>query len=104
MALRCKEGDIAIIIKSSAGNEGKQVTCLQYIGQVPPMYDKQSNRMIHLIGDDFWEIDRMLPTVSADDVKLTGRAFPYAQDSCLLPIGNDKNEEFVTDQEKIMEV
>ena len=32
MSLNCKQGDLAIIVKSQAGNEGKIVVCDEFLG------------------------------------------------------------------------
>lgn len=32
--MNCKQGDLAIIVKSYAGNEGKVVRCVEYLGEV----------------------------------------------------------------------
>ena len=52
MTLRCKPGDMALIIRSSCGNEGKIVTCLEFIGK--------ENDNWHANGDR-WRIDRKIP-------------------------------------------
>lgn len=33
--MRCKQGELAIIVKSFAGNEGKIVRCVRYLGMLP---------------------------------------------------------------------
>lgn len=52
--MNCKQGDLAIVVKSWAGNEGKIVRCIKYAG-VQPWQD----------GEDLpsWEIDIDLPGV-----------------------------------------
>ena len=47
--MNCKQGDLAIAIRSTAGNEGKIFQCLRFIGQIPDF-----------IGNDYWQIDRVL--------------------------------------------
>lgn len=47
MNLNCKQGDLAIITSSAAGNEGKIVRCIRFIGKVHG-WD----------GTDRWEIDQ----------------------------------------------
>lgn len=32
--MRCKQGDLAVIVKSGAGNEGKVVRCLEFLGDI----------------------------------------------------------------------
>lgn len=38
--MNCKEGDLAMIVKSKAGNEGKIVRCIQYVGAVDGVLPK----------------------------------------------------------------
>lgn len=66
--MNCKEGDLAIVVKSYAGNEGKIVRCVRYIGVVDGWR-----------GDDYWVVDSILTTN-------TGLHGPYAPDSFLRPI------------------
>ncbi len=52
--MRCKVGDLAIVVKSLAGNEGKIVRCVQYIGVVK----------WKVIGmDDTWLLDQPLKNI-----------------------------------------
>jgi hypothetical protein len=70
MFLRCKVGDLAVIVKSAAGNEGKIVRVVKFVGQAP------SN---HVPYNDMWEIDRKLPTNK-------GNLIDQISDSMLRPI------------------
>ena len=74
MNLRCKPGDLCLIIKSRAGNEGKCVTVLEFVGT-----DKNN------IGDDLWRIDKIL---------LTNRGIPVNthRDSWLMPINPSQDQ------------
>lgn len=64
MTLRCKPGDLAIVVRSLAGNEGKIVRCIRFLGDVK-----------FINGDVLpsWEIDgslignRGLPTSKVPD-------------------------------------
>jgi len=67
--MNCKQGDLALIIISKAGNEGKMVTCVKFVGDTP------INSECH----DCWEIDRILIT---NDGRLTN----LYSDAWLLPI------------------
>ncbi len=56
MGLNCKLGDLAIVVNSVAGNEGKIVRCVKFIGRVDFLD----------IGDSIkngaaWEVDPPLP-------------------------------------------
>jgi hypothetical protein len=64
--MNCKQGDMAIIIKSRWGNEGKIVTCLELMGEIPGYYG------IH------WMTDRLLPC--------EGITTPFINDAFLRPI------------------
>lgn len=68
--MNCKQGDLAIVIRSVAGNEGKIVRCLQFLGSVPGFGR-----------NDYWLIDREMPT------KL-GASAPIASDGWIRPINN----------------
>lgn len=77
--MRCEPGDLAIVVKSNAGNEGKIVTCLKFVGKVPGFY-----------GEDYWETD----TITVGD---RGVANPYLRDSYLRPLrGSDLQDETLT--------
>ncbi len=47
--MNCKPGDLALVVRSSAGNEGKVVTCIRFLGHMPGWK-----------GDDRWELDLAL--------------------------------------------
>jgi len=49
--MNCKQGDLAIVVRSCAGNEGKIVRCLRFIGKVKGF-----------AGDNRWETDTPLIT------------------------------------------
>lgn len=69
--MKCKQGDLAIIVKSWAGNEGKIVRLLRFVGEVQGM-----------AFDNRWEIDRHLPTCR-------GRTVNTFPDAWLRPIRPD---------------
>lgn len=50
MKLNCKQGDLAVIVRSVAGNEGKIVMCMRLV-----LGEK------HLFKGPRWQIDRPLP-------------------------------------------
>ena len=53
--MNCKQGDIAIVVKSSHGNEGKIVTCTKFLGNVSGFRF-----------DDYWAIDT--PITGSDGI------------------------------------
>lgn len=52
MTVRCWKGCTAIVVKSYAGNEGKVVQCVEYLGLVDWPADPQLPT---------WRIDKFLP-------------------------------------------
>jgi hypothetical protein len=71
MNLYCKEGEYAQIIISQAGNAGKVVKCVKFVGMkfIPGM-------QLH---HDLWEIDQSLPTKE-------GKTTMYFKDSWMRPM------------------
>ena len=68
--MNCKPGDLAVIVKSLAGNDGKVVKCIKYIG-----IKKWS-----INGPDHtWVIDRELPDIG-------GSCSKFIEDRILRPI------------------
>jgi hypothetical protein len=54
--MRCKQGDLAIVVYSDAGNEGKIVRCLKLLG-IKRWVDQRGV----VFDDPTWEIDTALP-------------------------------------------
>jgi len=81
--MNCKQGDIAVIVRSMAENHGRVVTCIKMLGPGP-----------HIIGTDFllgeegnwWLIDTKINTMRGG--VLHHNTMPYVMDSQLMPIGN----------------
>lgn len=77
--MNCKPGDLAIAIRSGNGNEGKVMTCIRYVGEVP-----------FFIGDDYWQTDTPL-------MSRFGDFNCFYRDSWLRPIrDNDGDDETLT--------
>jgi len=68
--MNCKKGDLAIAVKSVAGNEGKIMTCIRYIGSVEGYF-----------GSDYWEVDLSTPSKYGKNNRIY-------RDSWLRPIRN----------------
>lgn len=82
--MNCIPGDIALIIKSLCGNEGKIVQCIKFLG---PTHSKLGNL---LNGDDYWLIDTSIPATD-------GSSSPTARDCWLRPIRpTDAPDEMLT--------
>jgi hypothetical protein len=82
--MRCKQGDLAVFVRSDAGNEGRVVTCVRLaaIGE------------LEMLG---WRLD-VGPVWVIDRGVLTnhGRLVPLAADSYLCPLrdpGEDAKDE-----------
>lgn len=100
--MNCKQGDMALVIKSQAGNEGKVVTCLELLGPNPGIvfFDEGKSLLLEPVGI-WWRVDRHLNQRLLFDngmVLLEEDWAPFAIDHCLLPINGtpeevEKNEE-----------
>jgi hypothetical protein len=83
-------GCLAVIIRSRAGNEGKVVRCLEYLGDIPAPnpYGCMDSK-----NHDHWLVDKMLNRVSYNTGKIHTRA-PYASEHNLMRIdGYDEEEQ-----------
>lgn len=81
--MNCKPGDLAIMVRSIAGNEGKIFRCLRIATKFElDFYNFEDD-------DVTWVIDAQLPTRLISGV-LDGaiRLAPLAKDACLRPIGD----------------
>ncbi len=76
MQLNCRPGDLAVIVKSRAGNEGKVVTCLRLIPGGPEWIEPGPR----------WEIDRDVDSVM-------GYLVRSIADVCLRPLRDDEGED-----------
>lgn len=84
--LRCRPGQMAIIVKSDAGNIGRIVTCIKFIGQL------DGGRFVH---HDLWEIDQKINVLdfSARSSKVLVNESSYCPDSHLQPL-SDLDEDY----------
>lgn len=82
--MNCKPGDLAVIVKSSCGNEGVIVTCLRLAKELFSVIDPSGSIEFNAAT---WEVDR-------DIRDWTGRVGRYVPDSILRPIrDNDGQDE-----------
>lgn len=79
--MNCKQGDLAIIVKSRAGNEGKIVTCLRYATKA----EKREHLFVNKQMGPVWVIDRELPNVYGSS--------HLVYDSTLRPIRDQDGED-----------
>jgi len=85
--MNCKQGDLAIVVRSVAGNEGKIVRCVRLMG--PTRLALPDWKMVDPI---CWEIDRHV----FDCFGIQQKYFP---DECLRPLrdpGDDAQDETLT--------
>jgi hypothetical protein len=105
MMPRCKQGDMAMIIKSMVGNEGKIVTCIRFVpSALFPILNSAAGQLRAESISCCWEVDRKLPAVGLDNRMGTGNVIP---DAWLMPIrpgdlNDDSTDEIIDD--KLMEV
>jgi len=89
--MNCKKDDLAIIIRSAAGHEGKIVTCLEYMGKKQGIGPGQK-----VVEYDIWRIDRALPSWNG----VTTDLFP---DEFLKPL-RDPGDDAVDEMLKITQL
>lgn len=83
--MNCKPGDLAVVVRSSAGNEGKCVRCVRLF----PAIEFLSRENILVVRSNVWEIDTALPSWD-------GGTTAYVPDAWLRPIrdpGDDAVDE-----------
>lgn len=96
--MNCKQGDMAIIIRSQAGNEGKVVTCMEYVRG--PMLYESKGKLCALTAGDWWRTDRNVNMFveESDGSTVVYQDFaPFVFDKWIRPIGNKDNPEEVKD-------
>ena len=80
--LNCKQGDLAVVVRSTAGHEGKLLTCIRFIGA----YEDY-------LGIDYWLVDRVLTSNCGEehqvfrDIWLRPLRDSDAQDEILRMVG-----------------
>ena len=94
--MNCKQGDMAVVVRSAADNEGKVVTCLEYVGQIGIVEIKGS--AVSLPSTDYWLVDRDLNFYNAH-LGMFADFAPYVRDSCLMPISGYKEPQQVKEEE-----
>ena len=95
MKLNCKQGDLAIIVSSTCGNEGKIVRCLEavYTGRIA---DTNGEMWRYANGPRWtWRIDRAINFGNALDVVQV----MYCSDDRMRPLRGD-----ITDEEIVQEL
>ena len=80
----CKPGDMALVVKSECGNEGKIVTCIRFIGKFG----------VGVRNAEWWETDEKLLFTDGIERRM-------AADDWLVPIKPLPKEETETKGEKV---
>ena len=92
MKMNCKKGDLAVIVRSDAGNEGKIVRCLRY----EPWFSQRVGEPPRWI--ESWLIDKPLfgwagdVTHHIEDYKLRPLRDSDGEDEVLRLVGKPRNE------------
>jgi len=76
--MRCKQGDIAMFVRSKCGNEGKVVSCLRLATP------DELSRHGFLADPSLWVVDVPVRLISKRDGSV--HLLPYAHDYNLFPI------------------
>lgn len=79
--MNCKHGELAVIVRSYAGNEGKIVRCLRLASE-----EEMRHACFPLSWGPAWVLDRMIPT-------MRGNKAPLAFDAFLRPIRPGEGED-----------
>jgi hypothetical protein len=83
--VNCKPGDLAVMVRSMAGNEGKIVRCIRVIGAM-----RLVSKTGVVVSDLTWEIEPQI-------LNWKGDLISFAHDGCLRPIRpNDGEDEMLT--------
>jgi hypothetical protein len=95
--MNCKQGDMATVVRSAADNEGRTVTCLEFVG-APGVVEIEDGRYIWLPDGDYWLVDTKLNVLNQFD-GLIPDCVPYVRDSWLVPISGYKEPQQVKEEE-----
>ena len=97
------QGDLAIIVKSKMGNEGKIVRCLEYIGPVNGVMDVNGVlRHRREVNAPVWRIDREIAFGSPEHGTRT--TVMYCADNNLRPLRGDLDDESITEEKELSTV
>ena len=87
-----KQGDLAIIVRSQCGNEGRIVRCLEYVGKDVSVAATNGIE-VHLLGH-VWRVDQAINSLE----ERSGRINPtyHCHDHILRPLRGDVTDDEVT--------
>lgn len=103
MQLNCKKGDIAIVIKSSAGNEGKVVRCLELVVTGRVKSADGSRWLTYAQGvQPLWRTDTPMQWAVSKGPNV-GKTYyvNYATDAQLRPLRGDLSQDAVTTDKEL---
>ena len=81
--MNCKKGDMALIVRSRAGNHGRVVTCLEYLGEI--RHYRYGSESIFLCKGHWWRVDRKVNLIQGGVI--TENCAPLMIDENMIPIG-----------------
>lgn len=82
--MKCKQGDMAVVISSQADNFGRVVTCLKFYGKGPMFYEIEG-KPVMLDALHWWVVDRPMNLLQGGKI-LRRDIVCLAADECLMPI------------------
>jgi len=98
MKLNCKQGDLAIIVKSGCGNEGKIVRCVEFSGVLIGVRASDGKWYRWRGGPRaVWKIDRSINFGNSVDIV----QIEYCSDEKLRPLRGDLDDETITEGEEL---
>lgn len=80
--MKCRQGGMAMIVRSQADNIGKVVTCLELMGS--DLVVQLGNIKFRLGGGPWWRVDRNLNLIYGDSIY--EEVIPFARDEAMMPI------------------
>ena len=83
MKLNCKQGDLAVIVRSESGNEGAIFQCVSFAGLMPCRWEGRAQML------PAWNLDRAIKDV------LDGKLPPkmWAIDAAMRPLRDSDGED-----------
>lgn len=101
--MNCSQGDMCLIIRSRAGNEGRVVSCVKFVGTIPDI--KVCNFTIGFEHEDYWEVDQYVNgQAGKGKVQFTMK---HVRDSYMIPIGKksldeETNQQSLTERDNVL--
>lgn len=99
MSLNCNEGDLAIVVRSDSGNEGKIVQCLELVITDRAPDTTGQMRVFHGGVQALWRTDKPLNAIH--NISGVNRQMMYCRDSQLKPLRGDITSDSAHEQKEI---